>query len=109
MTSTIKLDDLQEIMSNLESGNHTLTRDDIMLVAQVAAMINHQSCPFGFQRDEVTFVRSALKRGKWFIYIVGLTAITSVVGGCTVGAWKVTVWLSKLGAVDAATKLGGGH
>lgn len=109
MTTTIKLDDLEEIMKSLEGGNHILTRDDIILVAQVAAKISHQSCPFGFQREEVDTVRSVLKRGKWVVYIVGLTVITSVVGGCTAITWKTVVWLSKLGAIDAAQRIGGGQ
>ena len=107
--STINLDDLQEIISSLEQGEHTLTRDDILIVAQVAALINHQSCPFGFQQDEVATVRTVLKRGKWFVYVVGLTVITTTIGGCVAATWKITAWLSKLGALDAATKLGGGH
>lgn len=107
--STINLDSLQEIMKGLEDGNHTLTRDDIILVAQVATLINHQSCPFGFKREEVDTVRSVLKRGKWVVYVVGLTVLTSMVGGCATLAWKVSIWLGKLGALDAATRIGGQH
>lgn len=107
--STINLDNLQEVMKGLENGNHTLTRDDIILVAQVAALINHQSCPFGFEREEVDTVKSVLKRGKWIIYVIGLTVLTSVIGGCITVAWKTSLWLGKLGAIDAATTTLKGH
>jgi len=106
---SITLDDLQEIMKGLENGNHTLTADDILIVAQVAALINHQSCPFGFQREEVDALKTVLKRGRWVVYIVGLTVITTTVTGFLALSWKIILWLSKIGVLSAASKVGGGH
>lgn len=107
--TTINLNDLEEIMKSLEGGNHTLTRDDVILIAKVAATINHQSCPFGFEREEVGAVKTMLRRGKGLIYIIGLTVLTTAIGGFLSLAWKIAAWLSRLGAVDAVNTLGGKH
>lgn len=88
-TMTINLDDLQEIMDDLdypaaspaERRKHSLTRDDVLIIARIIQATSGQSCSMGLEQDEITTIKkfvSVVNRGAWAI---GWMVVAAIVAG----------------------------
>ncbi len=87
---TINLDDLQEIMDDLDSypasnpserRKHSLTRDDVLIIARIIQATSGQSCSMGLEEKEITAIKkivSVIDRGAM---AVGWLVVSAIVSG----------------------------
>lgn len=98
----IDLDEYQAIMEGLpapakgERRQHSLTRDDILVIAKIVKATAHQTCALGFSSEEVKQVQTVIRTVNKGILVVGY-AILAAVGAALVAA---TGWAVRMGIAD---------
>lgn len=102
---SINLEELQEIMDKLpepppgaEKRKHALTKDDVLIIAQVVQAVSHKSCAMGFTVEEIKTVKGVISTVNKGILVVGYAILTAL------GAGVVTLigWAVKHGIMDMA-------
>lgn len=106
---TINLDDLKEIMDDLDSHasanpaerrKHSLTRDDVLIIARIIQATSGQTCSMGLEEGEISTLKkfvSVVNRGAWAI---GWLVVSTLV----VGVMSILGMGIKYGIHEIATK-----
>lgn len=109
----IDLEDLQEIMNKLpdqregtEKRKYALTKDDVLIIAQVVQAVSHKSCAMGFEVDEIKRLKGFVRTVNGGILAIGY-AILATIGA---GLVSITIWAVKHGILEVVdtTKKGVG-
>lgn len=86
---TINLEDLQEIMGDLEPTDgerrkHSLTKDDVLIIARIVQAVGGHNCARGFEENEVTIIKklvAVFDKGAMAIgWLVVSAIVTAIIG-----------------------------
>lgn len=109
MTDRIRIDltDLQDIMDELpdpatggENRKHSLTKNDIMLIARIVTAVSHKTCAVGFTPDEIVLVKRLVGTMNKGILLVGYAILGAVTSGAVAVIGTVTWWTIKHGIIE---------
>lgn len=103
----VDLETLQQIMDKLPDPppggmqrKNALTKDDIMIIAEVVAAVGHGKCAMGFTADEISTIKKLVKTLNGSILAIGY-AFLAAIGA---GLFALIGWAVKHGIVEAAGK-----